>query len=172
MTTQFSDFLAAHAARIADLWDREAQSVVVAAKQLEASHGPRQFINTVLVALSADDLRPLVTFCKLDPGAGLDLRLDTALRHLHALRRATDTAAEEEGLDASAAQSLTAAAADELAGVERRLAAGCVAALEAQLTHATTSSCPTPIFRARRLPSRRFARRPRLSPRRNRRPVR
>jgi signal transduction histidine kinase len=140
MTTQFSDFLAAHAARIADLWDREAQSIVAAA-QPEASHGPRQFINTVLVALSADDLRPLVAFYKLDPGgAGLDQRLDTALRHLHALRRATDMAAQEEGLDASAAQSLTAAAADELAGVERRLAAGCVAALEAQLTHATSTS--------------------------------
>src|ERR1700730_12157821 len=103
MTTQFSDFLAAHAARIADLWDREAQSIVVAAQQPEATHGPRQFINTVLVALSADDLRPLVAFYKLAPGVGLDQRLDTGLRHLHALRRATDTAAEEEGLDATAA---------------------------------------------------------------------
>ena len=141
MTTQFSDFLAAHAARIADLWSREAQSSQAAATKPEASRAPRQFVNAILVALTADDMKPLMTLYRLEDGATtLNERLDTALRHLHVLRRVAVTAATEEGFDPSALQTLTASAADELGGIIRRLASGCVASLEGQLAHAQSAS--------------------------------
>jgi len=142
MTTQFSDFLAAHAARIADLWTRHVQSVSAPAPPpMDGARGPRQFINAVVVGLSADDLRPLITFYQLDqPTAGLEGRLDTALLHLNALRRATAQASREEGLDFETSLALALATGDDVGALSRRLAHGCVGLLAGQLASATSSS--------------------------------
>ena len=78
MTTQFSDFLAANAARIADLWFRQIQSISTEpVPPADSARGPRQFINEVVVGLSADDLRPLIAFYQLDPA--MLLRWRTAM---------------------------------------------------------------------------------------------
>ena len=142
MTTQFSDFLAANAARIADLWFRQIQSISTEpVPPADSARGPRQFINAVVVGLSADDLRPLIAFYQLDQAsAGLEGRLDRALRHLGSLRRATAQAAREEALDFETSLALALAAGDDLGTLARRLATGCMTALATQLASATSSS--------------------------------
>jgi len=140
MSTQFGDFLAAHAARIADLWARQVQSEGGAATPRDGSRGPRQFINAVLVALTADDLRPLRAFYRLEATEGLPERSDTAIRHLQALRGACAEAAQEEAVDHDGALQLALATAEETGLVARRLAAGCMQLLEQELQRATTTS--------------------------------
>lgn len=97
MSPQFSDFLAAHADRIAEL----------AAPRLVGSPstpvpagtpGARQLINAVLVAMSADDLRPLTTFYRLDDTDGLSDRLSAAIQDVQAIRVAVLDAASEMAL--------------------------------------------------------------------------
>jgi signal transduction histidine kinase len=140
MTGHLSDFLAAHAERVADVMHRgnaEAES----RRSDGADHGPRQFINAVLVALTADDLRPLVAFSDLsgDRPSGIDHRLDGALGKLAALRRASVAVAAEE-LDEAARLGFSENAADELAGIGRHLANSVVAVLASRLTSVTSSS--------------------------------
>ena len=90
MTGQLSDFLAAHAERVADVM-RRASAEQESRASADGDRGPRQFINAVLVALTADDLRPLTAFFALgdDKPAGIDQRLEAALSRLAALRRAS-----------------------------------------------------------------------------------
>jgi signal transduction histidine kinase len=142
MSTQFGDFLAAHAARIADLWARQVQSEGGAvAQRADSSRGPRQFINAVLVALTADDLRPLRAFYSLDAtDAGLSERLDAAVRHLQALRGACAEAAHEEGVGHDTALQLALATSEETGLVARRLAVGCTQMLQQELQRATSTS--------------------------------
>ena len=130
MTTQFSDFLATHAGRIAELWERESGS----------SRSPRQFVSAVLLALSADDLRPLLTLYRLEAAGGVEERLDGAIRDLQALARATDMAAEEQRVGLETAHSLALAAGEELGAVVGRLAVGCAALLRSQLATASSSA--------------------------------
>src|SRR2546426_5845344 len=124
MPTRSADFPAAHAPRIADLWARHVQSISAEpAPAVDGGRGPRQFINAVVVGLSADDLRPLIAFYKLDqPVAGLEGRLDAALSHLNALRRATAQAGREEGLDYETSLALALAAGGDVASLSRPLA--------------------------------------------------
>jgi len=68
VTRHFSDFLSAHAARIADLWARQT-SPDEPMPPVDRARGPRQFVNAVLVALSADDFRPLIAYHHLDTGS-------------------------------------------------------------------------------------------------------
>src|SRR5438105_9117569 len=139
MTTQFSDFLSAHAARIAQLWARQTRTT----DEKRAAGGvsdPRQFVNAVLVAMSADDLRPLSAFYKLDQPGGIDERFNTAIRHLQALRRVTDEAAREQGVDSETRLSMALASNEELGEVMRRLAAGCIAMLGGMLSTAASAS--------------------------------
>jgi two-component system phosphate regulon sensor histidine kinase PhoR len=139
MTGQLSDFLAAHAERVADVMRRTGAEQE--SHDATGEHGPRQFINAVLVALTADDLRPLITYFDLgaDKPPGIEQRLESALSRLAALRRATVSVAAEE-MDESDRLALCESAAEEIAVVGRRLATGVSAALAGKLSAATTSS--------------------------------
>ena len=139
MTRQFSDFLAAHAARIADLWARQI-SPAEAGEPLDRARGPRQFVNAVLVALTADDFRPLIAYHHLDSETGIERRLGKALANLTALRRVTAEAVREERLDAEETLSLATMTADDIEAVGQHLAASSVATLEHRLTSATSES--------------------------------
>jgi signal transduction histidine kinase len=139
VTRQFSDFLAAHAARIADLWERQTSPADPGAP-LDRARGPRQFVNAVLVALTADDFRPLVAYHHLDAGTGVERRLQKALANLTALRQATSEAVREERLDAEETLALAATTSDDIEAVGQHLAASCVATLEHRLSSATSES--------------------------------
>jgi len=140
MTGQLSDFLAAHAERVADVMRRTGAEQEARASA-NGDRGPRQFINAVLVALTADDLRPLTAFFELggDKPAGIDQRLETALSRLAALRRASLAVAADEMNDAEQL-TLAIAAGDEVGQVGRRLAASVTATLAARLSTMATSS--------------------------------
>lgn len=136
MTTQFSDFLAAHAAEVAE----RCEPRVEPPQSAEPGVAARQLVNAALVALTADDLRPLVTFYRLDQPNGLSLRLEAALLDLQALRTGAAVVAREAGLDPDRLATLAEAGADEVGGVLRTLAVSCAGALERQLTAATSTS--------------------------------
>ena len=140
MTSQLSDFLAAHAERVAEVM-RRSGAEVESRRSKGDDHGPRQFINAVLVALTADDLRPIRAYFDLDGtrSAGVEQRLDSALGRLAAVRRATLAVAAEE-MGETARLSLAENAADDLAVIGRRLATEVSGALAGRLTAMTTSS--------------------------------
>jgi signal transduction histidine kinase len=140
MTGHLSDFLAAHAERVADVMRRTATEHDSRATA-DSDRGLRQFINAFLLALTADDLRPLITFFALADGkvAGIDVRLESALARLAALRRAAVAVAAEE-MRGEERLSICESAAEEVALIGRRLAASVTAALAARLTAMTTSS--------------------------------
>jgi signal transduction histidine kinase len=140
MTGQFSDFLAAHAERVADVMRRAGAEQEVRTSSA-GDRGPRQLINAVLVALTADDLRPLTAFFDLggEKPAGIDQRLESAMARLAAVRRATvQVAADEMPVPDQIALAKTAA--DEVELIGRRLAATVTAALAGRLSAMTTSS--------------------------------
>jgi signal transduction histidine kinase len=139
VTRQFSDFLAAHAARIADLWARQA-APAEPGETIDRSRGPRQFVNAVLVALTADDFRPLIAYHHLDSTTGVEKRLEAALRNLARLRQVTAEAAREERLDPEESLELASMTADDLDMIRIRLASTCVATLERRLSSATSES--------------------------------
>jgi signal transduction histidine kinase len=139
VTRQFSDFLATHAARIADLWARQT-SDGEPGDPPDRARGPRQFVNAVLVALSADDFRPLVAYHHLDAGTSFERRLETAMHNLVALRQVTAEAVREERLGGEEALELAAMTADDIDVIAQRLATTCVATLEHRLTSATSES--------------------------------
>jgi signal transduction histidine kinase len=139
VTRQFSDFLAAHAARIADLWARQI-SPADAGEPFDRARGPRQFVNAVLVALTADDFRPLIAYHHLDTGTGVERRLEKALANLTALRQVSAEAVREERLDPDETLELASTTADDIEAVGQRLAASCVATLEHRLSSATSES--------------------------------
>ena len=139
MTGQFSDFLAAHAERVAAVM-QHAGAEQETRGSVDADRGPRQFVDAVLLAVTADDLRPLTAFFHLggDKPAGIGVRLEAALARLGALRRAVVTVAAEE--PGATGTSLTCEAADETGLVGQRLAAAVTSALAGRLTAVTTSS--------------------------------
>jgi len=139
MTGQFSDFLAAHAERVADVMRRAGAEQEVRTSA-GGDRGPRQFINAVLVALTADDLRPLITFYDLggEKTAGIDQRLESAMARLGAVRRATVEVAAEMREPEQVALAKTAA--DEVGLIGSRLAATVTSSLAARLSAMTTSS--------------------------------
>jgi len=139
MTGQFSDFLAAHAERVADVMRRAGAEQDGRASS--GDRGPGQFINSVLVALTADDLRPLIAFFELsgEKSTGIDHRLESALSRLAALRRAVVEVASAE-VDSAEQVALSEAAAEETGLIGRRLAAAVTAWLAGRLTAMTTSS--------------------------------
>ena len=94
----------------------------------------------MLVALSADDFRPLIAYHHLDAGTGVERRLEKALANLTALRQVTAEAVREERLDVDETLALAAMTADEIEAVGQRLAASCVANLEHRLSSATSES--------------------------------
>jgi signal transduction histidine kinase len=140
MTGQLSDFLAAHAERVADVM-RRGSAEQESRSSSGGDRGPRQFINAVLVALTADDLRPLNAFFDLggDKPAGVDQRLEAALSRLASLRRASIEVAADEMTD-DERLSLSETAADELGQIGRRLAASVASQLAGRLSTMTTSS--------------------------------
>jgi signal transduction histidine kinase len=140
MTGQLSDFLAAHAERVAEVM-RRSRAENEGRHGAGDDHGPRQFINAILVALTADDLRPMTAFFDLngEKPAGIELRLDNALLRLETLRRAALTVAVEE-LDEPLRLSLAENAADEVATIGRRLAVSVVATVAGRLNTVTSSS--------------------------------
>ena len=121
VTRQFSDFLATHAARIADLWARQV-SPANPGEPPDRARGPRQFVNAVLVALTADDFRPLIAYHHLDAETGIERRLEQALANLTALRQATAEAVREERVDAEETLELATTTADDIEAVGQRLA--------------------------------------------------
>ena len=140
MTGQMSDFLAAHAERVADVM-RSTGVEADGRRSKGDEHGPRQFINAVLIALTADDLRPITAFFDLanDRSTGIDTRLEAALTRLSALRRATLAVAVDE-LDVPARLALAESAAEDLSAIGRRLAYTVTSALAGRLTTVTSSS--------------------------------
>jgi two-component system OmpR family sensor kinase len=122
MTGQLADFLAAHSERVADLW-AQLQGTAADGRTAGTSRGPRHFLSAVLVALSADDLEPLLAFHRIDleHAAELDQRLESALLHLAAVRPATAQAAREAGFDVAAQLSLAQDAAEEIGALSARL---------------------------------------------------
>jgi signal transduction histidine kinase len=140
MTGHFSNFLAAHAERVADVM-RRTGAEQEASGSTDGDRGPRQFINAVLLALTADDLRPLTAFFALggEKPAGIGVRLEAALARLGALRRAAVAVAAEE-LSAADQVALSAEAADETGLVGQRLAASVTSVLAGRLNAVTSSS--------------------------------
>lgn len=140
MTGQLSDFLAAHAERVADVMRRPSTEAEQRHPQGD-DHGPRQFINAVLVAMTADDLRPMTAFFDLagDRPTGIDQRLDGALSRLAVLRRATMEVANQE-MDEAGLLSLAENADDEMSVIGRRLATAVAATLAGRLSAVTTLS--------------------------------
>lgn len=132
MTGQLADYLSAHADRIAELWARTAGE----SRSAGGARGPRQFVNAVLLALTAEDIRPLLAFYELDPTrlAGFEDRLEKALTHLAALRQATLQAAADEKMDPHSRLDLAGAAADDLMQVGRRLSVESTQAVIKQAT--------------------------------------
>jgi signal transduction histidine kinase len=138
MSTQFGDFLAAHSGRVAELWRRD--TAAAAPRAVAATHRSREFVSAVLVALTAEDLSPLVALYQLETLPGLEDRLDAALAELQALARASDTVAREQQLDAEAAHSLALAAGEELGGLVRQLTGGAMALMRNRLNAAISAS--------------------------------
>ncbi len=135
MSTRFGEFLAAHAARVAELY-----APAAVAPGTEGSQAARNLINAVIVALDADDLRPLVSFYRLDQHEGVSTRLESMIRDVQALRRAVNDAAPEAGLGADELVALAQSAGDEIGGMLRKASVECVAQLERLLHHATSQS--------------------------------
>ena len=140
MTGQLSDFLAAHADRIAEELQRSGADGVTRRPKGD-EHGPQQFINAVLVALTNDDLRPMLTYFDLngERPPGIEQRLDLALSRLGGLRRATVAVmSDESGTDSALA--FGNAAADELDDLGRRLAADVTGYLSGRVSSMTGSA--------------------------------
>ena len=137
MTGQFSDFLASNAARVAQLLGRETSSTVV---DTSDGRGPTALINAVQLALTADDLRPLITYYGVKEPSGLTSRLWSALRDLAALRQASTRAAADLVPDAESRLALVSAAAEELEAVGRRIAVSAAETLQARLESAASES--------------------------------
>ncbi|HXZ99413.1 MAG TPA: HAMP domain-containing sensor histidine kinase [Candidatus Binatia bacterium] len=141
MTGQLADFLAAHSERVAELWD-QLQGGGVDVRSRNATRGPRQFLSAVLVALSADDLDPLMAFYEIDleKTAELDERMERALIQLSAIRTAAAQAAREAGLDSDSQLSLALDAADDISAVATRLSSAVARRLCEQVAAVTTAS--------------------------------
>lgn len=143
MTGQLADFLSAHVERVAEIWARQASGATgTTDARTSGARGPRQFINAVLVALSADDVKPLLAFYELDGDKlnGLDQRLEQALLHLNLVRTSCDRAAEEAKLDTDARLGLSTAAADDLGEIGRRIGRLVSQRLVTQLNSVQTST--------------------------------
>jgi signal transduction histidine kinase len=137
MTGQTSDFLSAHSERIADTWKR---AVGVSAEA--PGRGARAFMSAILIALTADDLGPLVAYYELDPGsaAGADERLSLALQQIQALFPAMEAAAAEDGMPVQARLELALSANEELGLMRIRLVTATVSGLLDQLISSRTTS--------------------------------
>jgi signal transduction histidine kinase len=141
MTGQLADFLATHSERVAEIW-AQLQGKVPDPQAGAGARGPRQFLSAALVALSADDLGPLMAFYEvdLDRTADLDQHLEKALLHLAALRPATAKAAVEAGLDTAAQLSLALDAAEDLTSIATRMSVTVARRLAQQISAMNTSS--------------------------------
>ena len=141
MTGQLADFLATHSERVAEIW-AQLQGSAPEPGTGGGTQGPRQFLSAALVALSADDLGPLMAFydVDIDRAFELDKHLEKALLHLAALRPATARAAIEAGLDAEAQLSLALDAAEDLAIIATRLSVAVARRLSQQISTAATAS--------------------------------
>lgn len=118
MSGQASDFFSTHTAEILEAWKAE-----VGPDADTPTRTSRAFINAILVALTADDLRPLTAYYELDPSkvAGMDHRLNQAILHILALYRTVDKVAEADGMEPAARLELAISTVDELGHVKRRL---------------------------------------------------
>ncbi len=141
MSGQLADFLGSHSERVADLWAHP-QGASADAPSGPATRGPRQFLSAVLVALSADDLGPLIAYYELDSDRmnELDQRLERALLELEAVRAAAARAAEDVGLDVEARLALALDAAEDLAGLATRLSVGLARRLTGRISGMTAAS--------------------------------
>jgi signal transduction histidine kinase len=141
MTGQLADFLAAHSQRVAEIW-AQLQGSAPESRADGTTRGPRHFLNAALVALSADDLNPLMAFCEVnfDRAFELDQHLEKALLHLAALRPATAKAAAEIGLDTASQLSLALDAAEDLTAIATRLSVTVARRLAQQISSMSTAS--------------------------------
>lgn len=141
MSGQLADFLASHSERVAELWG-QLQGSPADARSGNATRGPRQFLSAVLVALSADDLEPLMAYHGIDPdgAADLDQRLERALLQLAAVRPATARAAADVGLDTASQLALALDAAEDLGTLATRLSVSLARRLTQQISATTAAS--------------------------------
>jgi len=136
MTGQTSDFLSAQSERIAEIWKREVGEASEA-----PGRGARAFMSAVLVALTTDDLGPLIAYYQLDANtAGADERLAIALENIQALPPAMDETAAEDGMSEQARLELALSANEELGSIRSRLVITTVTKLLDQLTSSRTTS--------------------------------
>ena len=89
MNGQLADFLAAHSERVAEIW-AQLQGSVPEQRTGGGTRGPRQFLSAALVALSADDLGPLMAFDEVG-------QADTAERKVQICQRAYALLTEQIG---------------------------------------------------------------------------
>jgi signal transduction histidine kinase len=141
MTGQLADFLAAHFERVAEIW-AQLQGSAPEQRTAGGTRGPRQFLSAALVALSADDLGPLMAFYEVDFDRAfeLDQHLERALLHLAALRPATAKVAVEAGLDTASQLALALDAAEDLTVVATRLSVTVTRRLAQQISAMNTAS--------------------------------
>ena len=137
MTGQLADFLSAHSVAVADALDSQLEGLNEA-----SGRGPRQFLNAVLVALSAEDMRPLLRFFELDSDKtpGLEQRIILALSALDLVRAKTLEVAASSGLDQPSQLALASAAAEDVAQITQRVSALTVERLANRLSTAASSS--------------------------------
>ena len=140
MIGQLSHFLGPHAERVADVM-RRPRAGTESRPHVADDHEPRVFIDAVLMALTTDDLHPLTAFFELSGErlAGIEERLDTSLRRLAVLRRATLVVAAEE-MDEAALLSLAENTAEEAAVLGRRLVKSVTGTLAERLRAVMMSS--------------------------------
>jgi signal transduction histidine kinase len=137
MSGQTSDFFSTHSGEILDAWRSE-----VGPGADTPHRTARAFINAILVALTADDLRPLAAYYDLETSkiAGIDERLNTAIHHMLALYRAVDSVAEQDGMAPNARLELVSSTVDELGHIKRRLVNSTMASLVEQLAASHNAS--------------------------------
>ena len=137
---QFSDFLAVHAARVAELAEPSLRLVRDRPAAADGAQVSRQLVNATLVAITAEDLRPLASMYDLERPMGVSARLAGALADLQAVTHAAFL-----GLDAAAVPpadrlAVTTSAVDEMHGVARGLALAVADMLERSLRSASTDA--------------------------------
>jgi len=142
MSGLLADFLASHSERVAELWGHLQAGPGWNGHGATTARGPRQFLSAVLVALTADDLEPLMAFYEidLDRTADLDQHLERALAELAAVRPATAQAAADAGLDTASQLALALDSAEDLGLVGNRLSTMVTRRLSHQISGMTAAN--------------------------------
>lgn len=139
MSQQFADFLATHGTEIADR-AAELRRQPGDATADEPARRYRQLVNAVVVALSAADLRPLITMYRLQETTRVTERLEAASHDIQALAVAAVERAQASGQPPEAVATLSGSALDEAGRLQGQLGLDVARRLEQRLLSATSES--------------------------------